>query len=93
MYLNTTGLKEWSVRNWATQSKSGVITNQTTKVRSRPSRTDIHQEDREFMANQLISCILKKHLKQSLMYIISTKSNAKNLKKKYVINKFYEETR
>jgi hypothetical protein len=53
MYLRTTGLKEWSVRNWATQSKMGVTTNQAKRVQSRPSRTNVHKEDREFMVNFL----------------------------------------
>ncbi|CAH1371681.1 unnamed protein product [Tenebrio molitor] len=53
MYLRTTGLKEWSVRNWATQSKMGVTTNQAKRVQNRPSRTNVHKEDREFMVNFL----------------------------------------
>jgi phage/plasmid-associated DNA primase len=41
------------VRNWATQSKMGVTTNQAKRVQNRPSRTNVHKEDREFMVNFL----------------------------------------
>jgi hypothetical protein len=41
------------VRNWATQSKMGVTTNQAKRVQNRPSRTNVHKEDRAFIFNFL----------------------------------------
>ena len=55
MYLNTTGLGEWSVRNWVLKSTDGVVERQKSTVLSRRKRKNIHEESSEYLREFLRS--------------------------------------
>ncbi|CAG9772240.1 unnamed protein product [Ceutorhynchus assimilis] len=54
MFLHTTGLKEWSVRNWSQQSTYGM-TDSNSVLMSKRRTTNYHEEDTTFLKEFLES--------------------------------------
>ncbi|CAH1114859.1 unnamed protein product [Psylliodes chrysocephalus] len=53
MYLNTIGLKEWSVRIWYLHSINGLTENNSVVLSKRSSIKNYHEEDTVFLKNFL----------------------------------------
>lgn len=55
MYLNTTGLGEWSVKNWVFKNKNGIVERRESVLADRETRSNIYEEYSDFLREFLNS--------------------------------------